>query len=147
MRQWFFDLLQFFQFGRAARTHFFLQVFELKPQLPARYREFRAVPWKTDFPRVKTVFPRTSLAPNVKQVSPDRRDGPGRAFESFKLGMVFVAARLALQDFLCEQGFPPQGHQAFSVQVLWVNAPESHGLVLDNSRIKNDAWKARFKFQ
>lgn len=60
------------------------------------------------------------------QVEIQDMNGVFRLPEAEELRMMDISFCLPLQNFACQEAFPPQGNQADSIQVRGVECPESH---------------------
>ena len=40
--------------------------------------------------------------------------------------MIFIAARFAAQNFLCQQRLAPQSDESLRVEIFWMQRPEPH---------------------
>jgi hypothetical protein len=50
--------------------------------------------------------------------------------------MVSVASGESAQNFLRQEPFPPNRHQAYRIQVSRVEGPKSHEFIVDNTAFK-----------
>lgn len=98
--------------------------FEL--DLPARNRQAVGRPRTTDLGAIKLVTAIHGLFVHASQVlgnEPDRRVLP----KAEQLRVMNVAIRLSPEHGLGKQSFPPQSNESASVEVLRMQAPDSHG--------------------
>ncbi|MCA9483576.1 MAG: hypothetical protein KC553_07575 [Nitrospina sp.] len=101
---------------------------DLKIPLASRHRDFFSgcgAGWK--FFAVERVAPPVRLVTHCVQIKSDRTEWIGLFAEALKLGMIFVTARVAFQNFFSQQAFPPQGHEPLRVEKFGMDRPEAHG--------------------
>ena len=63
---------------------------------------------------------------NRAQILADATDRRRVRAKPKELRMMLVAPRLAPEHGLCEQRFPPESHESLSVEILRMQAPNSH---------------------
>jgi hypothetical protein len=98
--------------------------FEL--ELTARDSESTGCSGATDLLGRKTVTAVHCLAVNDPQVLGNEGDGERLLPKPKKLRVMDVSRRLSLEYGLGKKSFPPQSHQPAGIEVLWMEAPDSH---------------------
>lgn len=112
--------------GRIANLELPQQVLPLKEQLPPTHLNRRCLVGAADLRRVEFVAPPIRFHSDGAKIGSDERERLGMIAEALELGMLAIAACTARQNLLRQERFPPQGDEPDSVQVLRVQAPESH---------------------
>jgi hypothetical protein len=99
--------------------------FVLELTLGLRYMDF--YPVGSDLSVVEAITSFNGLIVNLLEVCADAAYRVGLLLESYELRMMPVTGGFILQDFLSQQAFSPQCHQAGGVQIFWMKGPEAHG--------------------
>jgi hypothetical protein len=60
------------------------------------------------------------------EIEGNSRDRFGMGTKTFKLRMIPVARCFSLNNFLCEESFPPEGNQTLRIEISGMERPESH---------------------
>ncbi len=80
-----------------------------------------------DFCLVEFVSSSFSLDPQKTEIIIDMADRRPLPPEPYKLRMMPVSLRAALEDLFREQSFTPHGDKSDGIKIFRVDAPESHG--------------------
>ena len=111
---------------RIADAQFLQQVSPFELKLSTRNGGTAKRAGASDLFRRKAVIATRCFVMNGAQVLSDRTDGRSLCAKPKKLRVMPVALRLAAEHGLREKRFAPQGHQSSSVEVLRMQAPETH---------------------
>lgn len=98
----------------------------LVKQLAVGFRQLDFDAAASDFGNIKLIAAADGFVVNRFE---KRRNGGGGfcvGAKAVELRMMPVAFGLAAQDFLCQQGFAPEGDQAFGVEIFRVQRPQAH---------------------
>ena len=126
VRLWPFNFLQHGPPPRIACSQFFHQVMPLERKLAIGNSEVAGRPGATDPFGRKTVAADHCLPVNDSQIFSDKPDWKRLLLKPNKLGMVGISIRLSPENGLGKKSFPPQGNQPAGVEVLRMQAPNSH---------------------
>src|ERR1043166_9634674 len=96
-------------------------------QLPSRLGDCIRRAQHRDFRRIEMIAALHRLLRQRSQEGRNRRSGFGVRLKTDELRMMPVALRRPGENLLCEQILAPGGDEAFGVEVLRVQRPESHG--------------------
>lgn len=76
-----------------------------------------------DFGAVKFVAAARGFVVHGFEKGGERGDGIFVRLKPAELRMMSVAFRFSAEDFLGQQRFTPQGDQAFSIEIFWMQGP------------------------
>ena len=95
-------------------------------QLALRLYDFSSKFFYADFPAIKFISAPDRFLVNDGEITGQGRSRISRPLESEQLRMMPVTPRAPLQNFLREQRLTPKRHQAFAIEMFWMNRPKSH---------------------
>jgi hypothetical protein len=84
----------------------------------------KSPPW--DLGDIEVVAATPGLASNADQKRGDRGEWIGLRLKPNKLRMMAITSGLSGEDFMGQQRLSPNRDQAFGVEVLGMNRPQSH---------------------
>src|SRR5690349_21435496 len=98
-------------------------MFPLIGQLAASFANFCPKPPGSDLMGVEVVATPLRLVGDATQERGDGFNRFGLRAKARELRMVLVSSRSSLEHFLSEQTLPPDGHQAFGIEIPRVQCP------------------------
>ncbi len=96
---------------------FFPEMIELVEKLALRYRYSFCLCCPTYLLPIKGVSPQLSFSIYFSEIKVDGVKGILTSPEALELGMIFISLRFIFEHLFCEEPLPPEGQQAFAVEV------------------------------